>query len=240
MNAKSLRWFTLMVILGMLVSTQIRTMKLGVKYVGLGELNTYSKQVDSEKAEVEQLKALILEKNARIDEYSNAIAEGDSIYSVLKNDIKQTKKNAGLTSVVGPGIIVQVDDSDQELNPFIERSDLIVHDMDISNLIIELQAAGAEAISINGQRILLDKTKITCHGPVIKINNEVYATPYIIKAIGDRKHLESAINAPWSYANKLRLYGIFIEVNTSVVVEINSYIQTGDYKYLKEKEVGEG
>ena len=53
-------------------------------------------------------------------------------------------------------------------------------------IVNELRAAGAEAISINDQR-LIGTSEIRCSGPTITVNGKIFAPPFIIKAIGDTK-----------------------------------------------------
>lgn len=90
----------------------------------------------------------------------------------------------------------------------------------------------ALAIAINGQRVVFNKSNIQCTGPTIKINDQVFAPPYIIEAVGDRKFLESAINAPGSFSESLRSWGVFVEVNTSISVTIPAYEGFVSYEYL--------
>lgn len=103
----------------------------------------------------------------------------------LENTIKQGNKILGLSEVTGHGLIITVDDSDQiSLNDWIfDPNYLIVHDTDLINIVNELKNAGAEAISINDQRIVTTSA-IECDGNVIKINGVKLGAPFEIKAIG--------------------------------------------------------
>lgn len=103
----------------------------------------------------------------------------------LENTIKQGNKILGLSEVTGHGLIITVDDNDKiALNDWIfDPNWLIVHDTDLINIINELKNAGAEAISINDQRIVTTSA-IECDGNVIKINGVKLGAPYEIKAIG--------------------------------------------------------
>ena len=105
---------------------------------------------------------------------------------------KSAKFLAGLTAVKGPGIIVTLNDSK---NPF--PSGLppgyappnIIHDTDINQVVNELKAAGAEAVSVNDQR-LVAVSPVRCAGPTVFVNNtQRRPRRYIIKAIGDPKTL---------------------------------------------------
>ena len=103
----------------------------------------------------------------------------------LENTIKEGNKILGLSEVTGYGLIITVDDNSKiSLNNWYEDPNLlIVHDIDLINIVNELKNAGAEAISINNQRIITTSA-IECDGNVIKINGEKISAPFEIKAIG--------------------------------------------------------
>lgn len=103
----------------------------------------------------------------------------------LESSIKEGNKILGLSEVTGEGIIITVNDNQKiSLNSWLADPNLlIVHDTDLINIVNELKNAGAEAISINEQRIVTT-TAIECDGNVIKINGEKIAAPFEIKAIG--------------------------------------------------------
>ena len=69
----------------------------------------------------------------------------------------------GLTDVTGPGVIVTLSDSKKDIASSLNPSQLLVHDLDVLSVINELKNAGAEAISINDQRIV-PTTGIICGG----------------------------------------------------------------------------
>ena len=100
-----------------------------------------------------------------------------------EDEIKKGNKMIGMTEVVGPGVIVTLSDSKKDANTSLNPSDLVVHDADVLSVINELKNAGAEAISINEQRII-PTSGIVCGGNIIKINGEKVGAPFIIKAIG--------------------------------------------------------
>lgn len=103
----------------------------------------------------------------------------------LENSIKEGNKALGLTEVTGNGLIITLNDNQNiPLNTwFGDANDLIIHDLDLINVVNELKNAGAEAISINEQRIVTT-TAIECDGNIIKVNGEKIGAPFEIKAIG--------------------------------------------------------
>ena len=228
----------LMVILGMLIAMQLRLSQLGYKYVQFTDINNLQNTILKERAEVEQLH----EKQKELDEkrkaYEGARDGSGNIGDVFEENINQYKQFGGLTALEGPGIVVIVTDADRELGENENPNDLIVHDYDMRALIGDIRAAGAEAISINGQRILLSKTELYCTGPTIRINDQVFAQPFIIRAIGDKNRLMEVVDGPNGYANILRDMGIFVETNTSVSISMPAY--TDDYRpqFMKNEEEG--
>lgn len=103
----------------------------------------------------------------------------------LENEIKDGNKVLGLTEVTGNGLIITINDNqDISLNSwFADPNLLVVHDTDLMSVVNELKNAGAEAISINEQR-LVTTSAIECDGNIIKVNGEKIGAPFTIKAIG--------------------------------------------------------
>lgn len=226
----------LMVILGMLIAMQLRLSQLGYKYVQFTDINNLQNTILKEQAEVAQLKEQQQALESKKQAYEGAkFGEGD-IGAILKENVNEYKTFGGLTSLEGPGIVVIVTDAERALDENENPNDLIVHDYDMRALIADIRSAGAEAISINGQRILLSKTKLYCTGPTIRINDQVFAQPFIIRAIGDKNRLLEVVDGPNGYANILRDTGIFVETNTSVSITVPAYPQLQEPKYMKNKE----
>ncbi|MBF4691608.1 DUF881 domain-containing protein [Fusibacter ferrireducens] len=226
------KMFALTVLLGILSTMQFRAVNSGYKYMSIKEMYANSIELESQNAELVQLRAKADSLKVKIDEFQKARTDVSIDYeNVLQLEIENTKKVAGLTNVEGPGIVIIVTDGTRELYEN-ERPDVVtVHDIDIRAMVDDLRNAGAEAISINDQRVIFNKSEIQCTGPTIKINDQVFAVPFVIKAIGDRKYLESAINEPGSFSESLRKWGVFVEVNTSINVSIPAYEGTMENQY---------
>ena len=82
----------------------------------------------------------------------------------------------------------------------------LIHDRDIRDVVNELRAAGAEAVTVNGQRITVSSS-IRCAGPIVLINQDEMATPFIIQAIGDPDKLLSALNIRNGVLDQIRTFG---------------------------------
>jgi len=231
--SKKQRFLLLSVLLGLMIALQIKALDSGIKYLSIKEMYAQSIELESQKSELIQLNSKVEELRAQIEAYQTAKDDTDIDYEgFLKSEIELTKETAGLTRVEGPGVVIIVTDGTRELIENEDPNMVLVHDIDIRAMVDDLRNAGAEAIAINGQRVVFNKSNIQCTGPTIKINDQVFAPPYVIEAIGDRKFLESAINAPGSFSESLRSWGVFVEVNTSISVTIPAYEGFVSYEYL--------
>ncbi|HLK59360.1 MAG TPA: DUF881 domain-containing protein [Chthonomonadaceae bacterium] len=128
--------------------------------------------------------------NQQKTELENKLAKGTNAASALNKELQESKFLAGLTDAIGPGIQVTLTDSHKQ--PLIAseqmKLNILIHDQDIANVINEMKAAGAEAISVNDKRVVAT-TSIRCVGPVIQISGVPTAPPYVIQAIGDPEAL---------------------------------------------------
>ncbi len=225
-------------IVGVLISLQIKNVSGDDLYIPLKEIHDYRLSIEAERKEIANLKEIIEVRTNSIKEYEKAIEEGGILEELMLEELKEKKIIAGFTDLEGPGIILILDDGTRELEEGEDPNNVLVHDMDILRLVNDLKIAGAEAISINGQR-LLSNSEINCAGHTIRINNQFFAQPFVIKAIGNPKVLEAALVAPGSYGELLKQYGIYIKVDTSMNVQIPRYPEEIDFQYLKAHEEGD-
>ena len=140
----------------------------------------------------------------RITELQNELAKGSDASATLNKDLQEKKFLAGLTEALGPGIQVILTDS-RKPQPFQPPDALppnIIHDGDIQAVVNEMRAAGAEAIAINGQRVVAT-TAIRCVGPTVQINGVPKAPPVVIQAIGDPDAMYGGLKTPDGVADQM-------------------------------------
>ncbi len=166
-----------------------------------------------------------LEKN--IEEATNQNADLED----ARNQIQQGNKLIGTTEVTGPGVIIKLADSEIESSKVLDPSLLVVHDLDIFYIINELKNAGAEAISVNEQRIV-STTAIECGGNIITVNGEKIGSPFTIKAIGLPENLVN-LDRTGGYLEKMREAGLTADLKKSNNVTIPKYSGIINYKYAK-------
>ena len=149
------------------------------------------------KHRAEEGERTIAELRKKLSGYENSIPTQKGQVRVLTDDLASTKFLAGLTDVGGPGVLVTLNDSKKRFPdaPLAVQMTEIVHDTDILQVVNELRAAGAEAVSVNDQR-LVATSPIRCAGPTIYVNGTPQTPPYIVRAIGDPTILETALKLP--------------------------------------------
>lgn len=136
-----------------------------------------------------------------------AIANTSKATKVLNEGLQQAKLFAGLTDVEGPGVTVTLRDGEEGGSLPMDR---IIHDGDVLRVVNELWASGAEAIEVNGHRIVA-ASSFRCVGPVIHVEGVPIASPIVIRAIGDPSTLMGAMNLAGGVLDELR------EVDKSMV-----------------------
>ena len=109
---------------------------------------------------------------------------------------KQASKlepTAGLTALEGPGLSVTLDDAPvTSRNAKVDPDALVVHQQDIQGVVNALWAGGAEAMMIQGQRIV-STSAVRCVGNTVRVNGWPYSPPYHIEAIGDINGMVEAL-----------------------------------------------
>jgi uncharacterized protein YlxW (UPF0749 family) len=226
------------ILIGFSVSLQVKNVKGEYQYVPLRVIHDYKIAIESEQKEIENLYKTLQDKKNQVIEYERIKETGGDIEDAMLQELNEQKLIAGFVDVEGPGVILVLNDGTRELFEGEDPNAVLVHDMDVLTLLNDLKEAGAEAISINGQRVLAT-SEMTCAGYTIRINNQVFAQPFIIKAIGDPKTLEASLKAPGSHAQILKdFYGLYIEVNTVLNMKIDKFSEDINQHYLTEVKEG--
>lgn len=193
------------------------------------EVLKYKERYDNTIKEIDELDKQL---DAKIDEAT----ENNSELEEAQAQIKEGNKIIGLEEVTGPGVIITLSDSQLDPSTVFDPSTLLLHDLDIVSVINELKNTGAEAISINEQRIV-STSSIQCGGAIININGERIGSPFTIKAIGLPESLAN-IDRTDGYLDLLRSepYKIGVELKKSNNITIPKYSGVINFKYAKSVE----
>lgn len=182
-------------ILTMVMFTQFKT----IEYTDIVALETMREaelrsELASWKSKYEEAEAKMEDTNQKITEYQTQISSEQNAKELLRQELIESQKTLGYTDVKGEGIIITLENG-KEPEETIDRFDLI-------SLINELKLAGAEAISINDERVIFKTDIALPTSEIFLINSKRISGPYIIKAIGEMKYLESAITIKNGYLDQ--------------------------------------
>lgn len=210
-------------ILTMLMFTQFKTVEetdiMAIETMRETELRS---ELASWKEKYEAIDLEIQERDQRIADYKNELNNDANSAELLSNEVKEAESYLGYTDVRGEGIIITLSDST-----------LSVDYQQLLELVNELKNAGAEAISINGQRIVSTSYIALINESIILIDDVKTASPYEIKAIGDKKYLESALTIKGGYIDREKV-SINIDYKTEDNILIPKYDGEISLKYSKE------
>lgn len=223
------------IVMGFMLSMQFKTVQGQSKPQAASNdarIEELTQQLKNTQDEKSALKQQIDELNQQLSNYVNSASKYDATIKNLQEDAEKYKIIAGLTDMKGPGVIVTLNDSDIQPKDGEDPNMFLVHDEDLLKVVNELKAGGAEAISINGQR-LIATSEIRCVGPTININSTRYAPPYVIKAIGNPDTLQAALNLKGGIVDTLKYYGIKVDIQTSNNIIVPKYSDPIGFNYAK-------
>lgn len=185
-------------------------------------------ELASWKEKYEELEAKLAEKNEKINEYKLELENDEKTSNALKSEVAELEKYLGYTSLQGQGIKVILKDKNRN-----------VQYSHVLRLVNELKSAGAEAISINNERLVSTSEIFEVKEGIILVNSKKMSGPYEIKAIGERKYLESALTIKNGYMDEMKGTE---EIDVECITEDNIIIpafegEIQEFKYSKENEV---
>lgn len=216
------------VVLGLMLSIQFKTVNANVGTVNEYRARELAIQLRKVREERDNLLKLKEENEKKLRDYENIESQGSTAAKIIRGELDKARIIAGLVDVEGPGITVVVDDLkwSEKYN-----YNLIDYTM-ILEIVNELNAAGAEAISINNQRIIAT-TEIRQAGMHININTKAFAPPFTFMIIGNPNTLEAALRLRGGIVDKLETNGIHFSITQSQSVKIVKYDGVIEKKYSK-------
>jgi uncharacterized protein YlxW (UPF0749 family) len=223
--------FIISLLLGLTIMMQINNDAKNFTFANVHTVSKISNQIESSREDIKDIRNLIEVKKNKLFEYKETIKNDKDLVDVLQKEIRKVRVQAGFSDLRGEGILIRMDDNPNDTGNNINFD--IVHDVDLSVIVNDLTSAGAEGISINGKRVI-STSEIVCVGPLINVNGEGVAAPFVIKAIGDKERLAAAVNAPNTYGYKIKnYYGIEVTTLESEYILIPKYNDEINIKVAK-------
>src|SRR5918998_3292682 len=148
--------------------------------------------VAAESARVEELAAQVDALQEEVDQL------GASAVGVPQTDEELAARESvvsGSRAVRGSGLVVTLDDAPaSSLSvPNARPDDLVVHQEDLQHVINALWAGGAEAMTLQGERVT-STSAFRCSGNILLLHGKVFSPPYVIEVVGDPTSLRAALD----------------------------------------------
>ena len=182
-------------------------------------------QISTWKSKWEEANEKLEDTNNKINEYNQKLDSNEEASELLDEELRKSQLILGTTDVIGDGVVVTLTDTID--NP-IKADDLV-------NLINELRFAGAEAISINGVRIMNMTDIADIDSYIIIKPSQRLVSPYVVKAIGNQTYLVSNLCLKNSgFVDKYNNSGKSVKLEKQRNIKIPKYSGNIDIKYMKE------
>ncbi len=182
-------------------------------------------QISTWKSKWEEANEKLEDTNNKINEYNQKLDSNEEASELLDEELRKSQLILGTTDVVGDGVVVTLTDTAENS---IEAEDLV-------ELINELRFAGAEAISINGVRIINMTDIADIDSYIIVKPSQRLVSPYVVKAIGNQTYLVSNLCLKNSgFVDKYNNSGKSVKLEKQKNIKIPKYSGNIDIKYMKE------
>lgn len=222
------------ILLASAIVVQLNTIQEATMIVGTSYAeNGLKDEVLKWKEEYEKMYKELQNKEEELEKARQDSTMENSRLKELQQELDEYNKFLGLTEITGSGIILTLKDNDV-LDTNSDLSKALVHDEDLRQMINELKNSGAEAISVNGQRIV-STTSINCNGAIVTINGIKINSPFEIRAIGNEASLYGVIR-PGGYLAYMEDKGILATISKSSNVVVPKYTGVNSPKYMKSTE----
>lgn len=223
-------------VVGFLLASQLQSVWVNTQTdaANASRLETLQELYNQEMDRSEGLQKQLEQTQEELALYRKQASEGSAQGEALKAELDKLEMTAGLVDVTGPGVTIIMTDS-TAVNATGDEADYIIHDSDLLSVVNELRSAGAEAISLNGER-LLAASEIRCTGAVVTVNGRRHAAPYVIMAIGDSGTLYNALTMRNGVVDILGQWKIDVRVTASEELTIPKYQGAVEFRYAKPAE----
>ena len=203
---------------------------------------------DLRPARTTELAALVRAEADRADQLARTAAGLRSEVDVLTRDLNAAggvpaasdltaaAEQADSVAVTGPAVTVVLTDAPASVQPAgVDADLLVVHQQDIQAVVNALWAGGAEAMTIQGQRVS-SRTGIKCVGNTVVVHGVPYAPPYRITAIGNASRLEASLRDNdylQLYRQYVDAYRLGYQVSREARVQMPAYTGPAEFTHAQ-------
>jgi len=204
------------------------------------KLKQYEEELKMLRGEKEDALSELVELEDRMKKIESEKTAEDDFLKALVSDLEKYKMASGVLDVQGPGIVITIKDSAKTDEYQDDYNSILYNSEQFLSLINKLKEAGAEAISINEQRIV-GTTEISLAGNGININGSATAPPYTVKAVGNPAIIESALTIRGGIIETMKKkYNWIVDITQREEIAIARYTGVVSFKSAKPVPTGDG
>jgi uncharacterized protein YlxW (UPF0749 family) len=234
--------FTIMVILGVMTVLLIK--------VTQGSMDSILTTAEYKDANDQRIKLIsdvgrLEEDNAemrkKLETYKDAMKNDETTVDEIEYELLRNAALAGAVKVTGSGIVITMQDG--EMTTGEDKDDVLnylrtIHNTDMLKILNELRNSGAEAIAINGERIL-ETSEVYCSWAFITINGEKLPAPFVIEVIGDTDMLRSYLASDYGFVRMIGYRGVRVETieSDSITIDGTEGLRVPEHMKIAEPEV---
>ncbi|WJY28989.1 DUF881 domain-containing protein [Sporosarcina trichiuri] len=186
---------------------------------------SYRSELIEQKERNKQLADEITAKQKKITQAERNLSDSEQDHDSLVKEAGDLRLLLGAVPAKGEGLRVSLEDGDYDpaqQNP----NEYIVHESQVLTVVNELKIAGAQALSINGQRLSANSS-IKCTGPVITVDGRTFPAPFVIEAIGDTDTLNSSLTLKGGVMDTLLLDNIVMTIEKKKEITMSALREEG-------------
>lgn len=217
--------------IGLLAAAQIQTQSTRTPFVARYQL-PLAEAAAVLGQEQEELKVQIGALRARLDDLEQQGIGFDERSTATHRELEALRIRAGLTALVGTGVTVTLDDARLAADAPRRSIELaIIHSQDLTDVINAGWRLGAEAISINGERITGTSA---CVGAVIQLNGTLLSPPFVVTMLGPADALYAGLTEPRTLTDLKRrqsAFGLGWRVDRAAAVTVPAYAGPVSIRY---------
>ncbi len=223
--------FSLSLILGFLLISLYDSSKniLNDDNIGERQISMIREEINKAYIEKKSLYDTINSLKTDVRVLEERLEKDEKSHEDLKEELNSYKVLSGGFDVKGQGIIIDIKVPEGN-SEYYGQLNISEYYWSILSIVSYLNSAGAEAIAINDQRFT-SNTEIVPVTNYLNINGKRVTAPIEIKAIGDKRTLNSAINFPSGVLEELKNIGFEVEIVESDDIQINALSSLKEFKF---------
>jgi uncharacterized protein YlxW (UPF0749 family) len=190
-------------------------------------------QVSMLEDEQADLRGQLAVAEAQVLDFQTASTTSSSALAEVNRRLEEARLAAGLTAVEGPGVVIEISDSRRVIPNGENPANYIVLVDDLRDIVVALWASGAEAIAINGER-LVATSSIYGVGASVLVNTAFLSPPFRIEAIGSSGILERFADSPayrGRVAQRIEVFGLEYATQAADALEIPAFVGNTRFRW---------